>query len=157
ATPRESAARARAAGAERGQGASSAPAAALSPAVHRLGAAPTQADDGKVGEARAVAEGSLDQLAHAVELLGRHRKVVAAALARQVLPLAIDSERVLPRAVPQMDVPDEADFVEGLQIAIHGCDVRGGPAAADALTDLLRRHGAIGHEQCFEHETPSGG
>src|SRR5204863_385246 len=108
--------RARAPAAACARGASSALGPRLIPTVERLGAARAQTDDGKVGEARAVAEGALDRLAHSVELLARHRKVIGATLAGQVLLLAGDGERMQPGAVPQMDMPNEPDFLEGLQV-----------------------------------------
>ena len=69
------------------------PAAGASPSAAHAGTA----GDGEVGEARAIAEGPLDERAHLVELRGRDRRHPVAALADEVLALAGPEERVARR------------------------------------------------------------
>jgi hypothetical protein len=60
-----------------------------------------------------------DAFANGIELLGGQRPDGSAAIAIQVLPLAVTEQRIQPGAVAEMDVAHQAVALKRLEVAMH--------------------------------------
>ena len=108
-----------------------------------------QADDREVAEARAEAGRLAHGLAHAVELLRRHRALGAAALAHEVLALA-PRAHVAARRRGRGARAAEAEPLERLEVAVDRGEI-GGRQLAEALGDLLGAERRVGRVERLEH------
>ena len=86
----------------------------------------------------------------AVELLGRHRVIRAAALAHEVLALA-PRAHVAAGAVAEVHVLDEPEPLERLEVAVDRREI-GGRQLAEALRDLLGAERLVGRVEGLEHD-----
>ena len=108
------------------------------------GAVGAEPDDREVGEAGAVAELGLDRVADGVEALAVDGGHAVAALADEVLALAVADQRVEPGAVPGVHVAHDAELLEVLERAVDRPRSRPGATASAGQ----RR---VGGEQRLQH------
>src|SRR5262245_60635874 len=95
------------------------------------------ADEREVREPGAVAQLALDQGADGVEPAGRHGLERAALLAGDEVEVAGRGQRVETRAVPDVEVADEADLLERVEVAVDRGEVGGRQPALEAGRDLV--------------------
>src|SRR5436190_3871185 len=126
------------------------------PARPLRGTVRTQPHQGKVAEPGFVAEAPANRLAGRVELAGLDTDNLAAALADQVLALALAEERVEAGTVAQVNVPDDAHRLEPLEVAVDRGEVEGGAAVGQPLGDPLGRHRRVGGEELVEDHPARG-
>src|SRR3954466_16122221 len=113
-------------------------------------------DDREVDELRLVAAGLAEDGRDSLDRVDLERPVGAAALARDVARLVVSRERVQPGAVRDVEVPDEADLLERVEVAVDGREVRAREAPVEAGGDRVGGNGSLGGEQRLEHG-PAGG
>src|ERR671937_330088 len=109
-----------------------------------------QPHQGEVAEPGFVAETPANRLAGRVELAGLDAHDRAAALADQVLALALPEERVEAGAVAEVNVPDDAHGLEPFEVAVDRGEIEGGATVSQPLGDPLGRNRRVGGEELLE-------
>src|SRR4051794_34653097 len=113
------------------------------------------ADDREVGERVVEAGGVEHGGADALQRIALERDVPVAGVAQRqgAVPAAED---VAPWPVAEVDVLDEAEALEGLEVAVDRRQVRWGQLPVEAGGDGVGGHRRIGGVERFEHEAPGG-
>ena len=125
------------------------------PGVCVGGTSGADADDRKVAEARPVAKPLANLRPHRIELGRIETGHPSTALTRQKLLVAGADQHVEARAVPEMDVLDNAKLLEPLEVPIDRGQLQADCPPAEPIRDELRRDRAVGSEKRLEDE-PTG-